>query len=82
MVVQNYYPTSSAQYARLYYVESGKLKEVDITISFIDYEEIINEEYRWAYEQIDELLDDMVVLDGDDVGKFYRDLLINLRASL
>jgi hypothetical protein len=49
-------PASKQQTARVYYAHNGSKLSKDITINFIDYERVFNEEYERAYDELDDLI--------------------------
>ena len=75
-------PTSKQQTARIHYAADGSRQNKDITIVFLDYEDILPEEYEWAAEELDTYIAALMTVEPRDPLGYYKDLLINLRASL
>ncbi len=73
-------PTKAEQVGRIYYVWQEEAQTKNITISFLDFEEVINEEYKEYYPRIQKLID-MTTIDNEN-AVYYKNLLINLKATL
>lgn len=82
VVTLTYTPTSSTTEARVYYVQDGAIKEQPIIISFIDFEKVVSEEYKRAYDMLHDLIGEAELLPTNDVLTFYKELLLNLQNSL
>ena len=77
------YPEDSQQFWRLYYVENWSIVETDITFDFYEFEPAQSDEFDWARDNIDELLETIKTSNTTDSSTwFYKDLLINLKGSL
>jgi hypothetical protein len=75
-------PTSKQQIARIHYAADGSRQNKDITLVFLDYEDVLPEEYEWAAEELDASIGELMTVEPRDPLGYYKDLLINLRASL
>lgn len=82
VVTLTYTPTAPTTQARAYYVQDGVIKEQSITISFIDFEKVTDEEYKRAYDMLHDLIEEAEQLPTNEVLAFYKDLLLNLQNSL
>jgi len=74
-------PTQKEQIMRVWYAD-GTRKQQDVSVVFLDYEDVLPEELQWAVDEIDEVLSTLPVETDTDILWFYKDLLINLKSSL
>ena len=67
---------------RIYYVDDGEIRTMEVTFSLLDVEFAIDEAYQAEYEEITDLLADFAGRELTVQEQYYQGLLLNLRSSL
>lgn len=82
LITLAYQPTGKSTKAMIYYAQGESIKQQQVIIEFIDFEQLVHEEWRRAHDMIGELLQETASFPANEVTGFYKDLLTNLQGSL
>lgn len=78
----SFFPQQAEQQGRIYYVQDETINEIDLLIEFIDYEQVIPDQFQRAFDRLKRLIAEAKGFDTTEQLDYYTDLLVNLQASL